>query len=157
MNNKQEHYMSQALTEAKSAFYEDEVPVGCVIVSPHGEVLAQTYNLKEKTKDACAHAELLAIKEASQKLDDWRLIGCHVYVTLEPCPMCLSALLQARIDTLYFGAYDRKGGAISLGMNMYKDSRLNHSFNVVGGIKHFECSQILSQFFRQKRDRHLSK
>lgn len=155
--NKIQNFMDIALEEAKTAFYEDEVPVGCVIVSEHGEILAQTYNLKESLNDASAHAEILAIKEASQKIGDWRLEDCSVFVTLEPCPMCLSALVQARIKNLYFGAYDRKGGALSLGINMYKDKRFNHNFNVWGGINHFNCSQILSNFFRQKRERHLSK
>lgn len=152
--NKVENYMKQALTEAQSAYHEDEVPVGCLIVSPHGEVLARTYNLKEKNNDACAHAELLAIKEAGAKIG-WRLLDCSLFVTLEPCPMCMNAMLQARIGNLYFGAYDKKGGALSLGYDFSKDDRLNHTFSVVGGVMHYGCSKMLSNYFRQKRNKPL--
>ena len=150
--NKVNHYMNLAIMEAKQAYHEDEVPIGCVIVSPHGEVLASTHNLKEQNSDACAHDELLAIKEAGKKLKGWRLIDCSLFVTLEPCPMCMSAILQARFGKLYFGAYDKKGGAISLGYNFAKDKRLNHTFSITGGIKHFELSRMLSNYFRQKRN-----
>lgn len=150
-------FMKQAFNEAQTAFYEDEVPVGCLIVSPYKEVLASTFNLKEKQNDPSAHAEILAIREAAKKLGDWRLNGCTAYVTLEPCPMCLNALLQARVKRVVFGAYDRKGGALSLGYNFHLDNRLNHSFSITGGVLHYDCSQLLSKFFRQKRDRHLSK
>ena len=145
-----DQYMAEAMLEAQVAFHEDEVPVGCLLVGPHGEVLSRTYNVKERENDACAHAEILAIREAGKKMG-WRLIDCSLFVTLEPCPMCLSAMLQARIKTLYFGAYDRKGGALSLGYNFAKDPRLNHSFAIVGGIRHFECSRLLSTYFKQKR------
>jgi tRNA(adenine34) deaminase len=151
-----DNYMQMALNLAKDAFARDEVPVGAVIVSEHGEVLAETYNLKETNNDACAHAEILAIQKSSQKLKSWRLNGCSMFVTLEPCPMCLSAILQSRIKNLYFGAYDRKGGAISLGYNFAKDERLNHKFNIYGGFKHYESSQLLSNFFRSKRKNHSS-
>lgn len=150
-------FMQNAYEEAQSAFYEDEVPVGCIIVSEHNEILASTYNLKEKNNDPCAHAEILAIQSAAKKIGDWRLVGSTVYVTLEPCPMCWSALVQARVKRVVFGAYDRKGGALSLGYNFHKDKRLNHKLEVTGGVMHFACSQLLSKFFRQKRDRHLSK
>lgn len=146
-------YMLQAYDEAKVAFHEDEVPVGCVIVSPHGEVLARSHNLKENQNDACAHAELLAIKAAGESLKGWRLNDCSLFVTLEPCPMCLSAMVQARIKHLYFGAYDRKGGAFSLGYNFPKDTRLNHTFSVVGGIRHYICSNLMSTYFKQKRNK----
>lgn len=147
-----DRHMSQALLEAKSAFHEDEVPVGCLIVSPHGETLARTYNTKEQTNDACAHAEVLAIQKAGQKVG-WRLLDCSLIVTLEPCPMCLSAMLQARIGALYFGAYDRKGGALSLGYNFAADKRLNHTFSIMGGVRHYECSSLLSTYFKQKRNK----
>lgn len=147
-----DQYMAQALEEAQSAYLEDEVPVGCLIVSPYGETLARTYNKKEQDNDACAHAEILAIQAAGKKLG-WRLVDCSLIVTLEPCPMCLSAMLQARIGALYFGAYDRKGGALSLGYNFPRDKRLNHTFSVMGGVRHYECSRMLSNYFKQKRHR----
>lgn len=146
-----ENYMNIALNMGKDAFARDEVPVGAVIVSEHGELLAEAFNLKESNNDACAHAEILAIQKASERLKSWRLLDCTLFVTLEPCPMCLSAILQSRIKNLYFGAYDRKGGALSLGYNFSKDERFNHKFNIYGGFKHFECSQLLSNFFRSKR------
>lgn len=145
--------MRLALGEAQTAFHEDEVPVGCVIVSPYGEALASSHNLKEKNHDACAHAELLAIKEAGSRLKGWRLNDCHLFVTLEPCPMCLSAMIQSRIKRLYFGAYDRKGGALSLGYDFPNDERLNHTFGVMGGIHHYQCSKLISSYFKQKRNK----
>jgi tRNA(adenine34) deaminase len=147
--------MGLALNAAEDAFHKDEVPVGAVIVSEQGEILAQTFNLKETNHDACAHAEILAIQKASSQLKSWRLNNCSIFVTLEPCPMCMSAILQSRIKNLYFGAYDRKGGSLSLGYNFHKDDRLNHKFNIYGGLKHIECSRILSRFFKQKRQKHL--
>lgn len=143
--------MEEALKEAERAYKEDEVPIGAVIVDEKGTIVARAHNKKEHHNNPCGHAEVLAIIEASQKLKSWRLTNCSLYVTLEPCPMCLNAMVQARIKSLYFGAYDAKGGAISLNYNFYKDKRLNHNFNVVGGMKHFECSKILSGFFREKR------
>jgi tRNA(adenine34) deaminase len=101
--------------------------------------------------DVTAHAEILAIKKASEKIKSWRLNNCSIIVTLEPCPMCLSAILQARIANLYFGAYDKKGGALSLGYTFHKDFRLNHRFNVYGGFRHLECAKILTDYFKTKR------
>ena len=143
--------MNLAREEANKAFGQDEVPVGAVIIGPDGKLLASQHNLKEQLKDPTAHAEIYAIREASKNLDNWRLEGCSIFVTLEPCPMCLHALMQARIKNLYFGAYDKKGGSLSLGYNFHKDSKLNHTFNVTGGLKHKECSELLSTFFKQKR------
>jgi len=143
--------MGLALEEADRAYKKDEVPIGAVIVSKSQGVLAKSHNLKESNFDPCGHAELLAITKAGAAQNNWRLTDCTLFVTLEPCPMCLSALVQARIKTLVFGAYDKKGGALSLGYNLHRDSRLNHQFNVVGGVKHYECSDILSTFFREKR------
>ncbi|MCK5882804.1 MAG: tRNA adenosine(34) deaminase TadA [Bacteriovoracaceae bacterium] len=147
-------HMDSALTEAERAFSMDEVPIGAVIVDPHGRVLVETHNLKECNNNPLGHAELIAIREASEQVKNWRLENCTLYVTLEPCPMCLAAMVQSRIGRLVFGAYDPKGGAISLGYNLHKDMRLNHSFEVIGGIKHHSCSKILSKFFRQKRSRY---
>jgi tRNA(adenine34) deaminase len=143
--------MDEALLEAEKAFKEDEVPIGAVIVDNTGAILSRTHNKKEKSYNPCGHAEILAITEASKKIGNWRLLNCSVFVTLEPCPMCLSAMIQARIGTLYFGAYDSKGGSLSLNYNFYKDQKLNHSFPVIGGLRHFECSKLLSDFFKLRR------
>lgn len=153
MHNFEEYkwMMSVAMDEAYKAYSIDEVPIGAAIVDDSGNVLSQTHNEKENNHDPCGHAEILAIREACKKRGNWRLSGCTIFVTLEPCPMCLSALVQARIDKLVFAAYDPKGGAISLNYNLYKDKRLNHNFSVVGGVGHFEASKILSRFFREKR------
>lgn len=144
-------FMNIALEEAYKASFYDEVPVGCLIVSPDGKILSRTHNKKEKDYDATSHAEVLAIREAGQITKSWRLEGCTAYVTLEPCPMCLSALLQSRVSRVVFGAYDTKGGSLSLGYHFQNDKRMNHTFNVIGGVNHFKCSQILSNFFKQKR------
>lgn len=151
-----DHYMCLALQEASEAFAKDEVPVGAVIVTDKGEAISVAHNQKEKDNLVTAHAEILAIQKAATLLQGWRLENCDLYVTLEPCPMCLSAISQSRIRNVYFGAYDIKGGSLSLGYNMHKDERLNHSFNIYGGFRHLECSKIVSDFFRQKRGRHNS-
>ncbi|WP_127715392.1 nucleoside deaminase [Halobacteriovorax sp. HLS] len=146
-----EWLMSKAIDEAYKAYGVDEVPIGALVVDENGNILSQSHNLKESVNDPCGHAEILAIREACEKKGSWRLNNCTIFVTLEPCPMCLSALVQSRIGRLVFGAYDSKGGAISLNYNLYKDKRLNHNFDVIGGVMHFETSQILSKFFREKR------
>lgn len=143
--------MRIALEEAEKAHWANEVPVGAVIMSASGEILARTHNLKEETHNPCGHAEILAIQEAAKNLRTWRLEGCTLFVTLEPCPMCLAALVQARINQVVFGAYDPKGGALSLGYALHRDKRLNHRFGMVGGILHYECSRLLSIFFRERR------
>ena len=142
--------MKMALEEACKASAKDEVPVGAILVSPEGEVLAKAHNQKEIENDPLGHAEILVLREAAKKVENWRLEGCILYVTLEPCPMCLAAMIQARIKGLVFGAYDKKGGAISLNYNLYKDQRLNHNFFVLGGVKHLDCSNTLTLFFKEK-------
>lgn len=149
-----DNYMMMAINLGKDAIMKGEVPVGALIVSEHGEVLAEAFNLKENSFDTTAHAEILAIREASKNIKSWRLNNCSLFVTLEPCPMCMSAILQARIKNLYFGAYDKKGGAASLGYNFSKDNRLNHKLNLYGGYRHFECSQMISNFFKTRRKNH---
>lgn len=144
-------FMSMALEQAELAYKAQEVPVGAVLVSPQGEVLSKHYNLKESHFNPTAHAELLVMTEAAKKLQNWRLTDCVLYVTLEPCPMCLTGMVQSRIKQCVFGAYDPKGGALSLGYHLHSDKRLNHQFSIIGGIKHFECSRILSQFFKERR------
>ncbi len=144
-------HMQTALKEAEKAYKMNEVPIGAVLVDPSGNVLSTKHNIKEINHNPLGHAELLCIREGTEKLENWRLENCTLYVTLEPCPMCLSALQQTRIKSLYFGAYDLKGGAISLGHNLHNDKRLNHQFGIYGGLMHFECSQLLSSFFKEKR------
>lgn len=148
-------YMKIALQEAKEAAYLDEVPVGAVIVSANNEILSIARNNKEANNDPCGHAEIIAIREAAKKIKSWRLLDSTLYVSLEPCPMCLAAMVQARIGRLVFGAYDPKGGAISLGYLLFKDKRLNHNFSIVGGALHYESSKLLSDFFRSKRTRYI--
>lgn len=143
--------MSLAYEQAQIASWNGEVPVGAIIVSDDGKIISQACNQKEKDFDPTGHAEILAIRDAGIQNQAWRLTGHSMFVTLEPCPMCLSALLQARVDHLYFGAYDPKGGALSLGYQFQKDQRLNHQFKVTGGIQHYKCSQLLSNFFKQRR------
>lgn len=144
-------FMTMALEQAELAYKAQEVPVGAILVSPEGEVLAKHYNLKETHFNPTAHAEMLTLVDGAKKLQNWRLSDCVLYVTLEPCPMCLTAMVQSRIKKCVFGAYDAKGGALSLGYHLHQDKRLNHQFSIMGGIKHFECSKILSQFFRERR------
>jgi len=142
--------MRKALEEAQKAFDKDEVPVGAVIVR-EGEIIAAAHNCREISKDATAHAEILAIKEACEALGGWRLIDCDMYVTLEPCVMCSGAILQARIERLYIGTMDPKGGAAGSTLNLFEDYHFNHRTEVVKGILEEECSQILKDFFKRKR------
>ncbi len=143
--------MDEALIEAEKAYRSDEVPIGAVIVDSKGTILARAHNIKEHSSNPCGHAEILAIIHAGEKINNWRLTNCTLFVTLEPCPMCMGAIVQARLSRLVFGAYDKKGGAVSLNYNLYKDKRLNHNFEIVGGLKHYESSKLLSRFFKEKR------
>ncbi len=144
-------FMNIALEEAELAYKAGEVPVGAVLVSPDGTIISKQYNLKESHFNPTAHAEILCLSEAGKKNQSWRLTDCTLYVTLEPCPMCLSAMVQSRIKQCFFGAYDSKGGALSLGFYHHQDKRFNHQLSVIGGLKHFECSRLLSQFFKERR------
>ena len=150
-NHIHEWNMSKALDEAYKANRNDEVPIGAVLVNSDNQIIAEGHNKKEKNHDPCGHAEIITLRKSGDYLKNWRLKGCSLYVTLEPCPMCLAAMIHARIDRLIFGAYDNKGGAISLSYNLYKDTRLNHVFSIVGGIRHYECSKLISLFFKKKR------
>lgn len=145
-----EFFMKKALEEAQKAFDEDEVPVGAVIVR-NGEIIAAAHNNRELSKDATAHAEILAIREACEKLDGWRLLDCDMYVTLEPCVMCSGAIFQARIERLYIGTMDPKGGAAGSTLNLFEDYHFNHKTEVTKGILETECSQVLKNFFKRKR------
>ena len=145
-----EHFMRQALAQAREALGEDEVPVGAVIV--HGErMIAAAHNQREQLKDPTAHAEVLAITQATQFFSDWRLEECTMFVTLEPCLMCAGAILQARIPRLVFGATDPKAGAVTSLFEVLNDPRLNHRVEVRGGVMAAECGSLLSEFFQGKR------
>ena len=142
--------MLRAIELAKLATETDDVPVGCVIVK-NGEIIAEASNMKEKENDATKHAEMVAISNATKVLNNWWLEDCEVYVTLEPCPMCAGAMINARIKALYFGAYDPKTGAAGSRVNLLKEDLFNHNINVKGGIMQNECSSLLSEFFKKKR------
>lgn len=145
-------YMQKALDLAKIAMEQDEVPIGCIIVNPTtSEIIAGSYNLCQHTEDATSHAEIKAIQSACKKLGTNRLRGLDMYVTLEPCTMCAAAISFSRIENLYFGASDSKGGAVISGVRFFEQSTCHHRPNVQGGILETECSQLLKSFFRQKR------
>ncbi len=145
-----EIYLRRALREAELAFAEDEVPVGAVIVHG-GQVIASARNGREQLRDPTAHAEMVAITQAAAALESWRLDDCTLYVTLEPCPMCAGAILQARIPTVVFGALDPKAGAVTSLYKLLSDARLNHRCEVISGLLAEECGEILTRFFVGKR------
>ena len=145
-----EEYMSEALREAENAAELGEVPVGCVIVRD-GKVIARAGNRRENGKCALDHAEIIAIEKACRSLGGWRLPGCTLYVTLEPCPMCAGAIINSRIENLYFGAYDKKSGCAGSVINLFESGMFNHNVNVTGGITEDKCASILTEFFRELR------
>jgi tRNA(adenine34) deaminase len=143
--------MGLALEEAKKALVAGEVPIGAVITYK-GEIIARGHNLKETYQDPTAHAEMVVIREAAKKLQSWRLDDCTLYVTLEPCPMCAGAIVQARIPTLVYGATDLKAGAVESVVNLVQHKLLNHQAEVLAGVREEECKQILQDFFQLKRN-----
>lgn len=143
-------FMTLAIKQAKIAAKMDEVPVGCVIVKD-GEVIAKAHNSKEKKNCANFHAEMVAIERATKKLNNWYLEGCELYVTLEPCIMCSGAIINSRLKSVYFGAYDPKAGAVESLYSILSDKRLNHTVEFQGGIMEKECALLLSDFFKEKR------
>ena len=145
-----DHYMALALAQAEAARAVDEVPVGALIVR-EGSVLAAAHNQREQLHDPTAHAEMIAITQAAAALGSWRLEGCTLYVTLEPCPMCAGAILQARLSKIVFGAEDPKAGAVRSCYQLLSDARMNHSAEVVGGVMSESCGKILTDFFTEKR------
>ena len=147
-----EWYMELALEEARKAQEEGEVPVGAVAVY-EGEVLARAHNRKETWNDPTAHAEILAIREAARKLGRWRLYGVCLYVTMEPCPLCAGAMVQARISTLVFGCRDPKAGACGSVFSIVQNERLNHWVEVISGVREAECAHLLRTFFQELRER----
>ena len=143
-------YMHRALQEAEQAFAEAETPVGAVIVR-EGRIIASAHNQREQLRDPTAHAEMIAITQAAQSLESWRLEGCAIYVTLEPCAMCAGALLQARVPLVVYGAADSKAGAVDSVFRLLSDARLNHRAQIVGGVMAGPCGDLLTRFFRQQR------
>lgn len=144
-------FMKRALELAKLAAEEGEVPVGAVVVKKStGEIIGEGRNMREYKKNALAHAEIIAINQACKKLGGWRLPQCAIYVTLEPCPMCCGAIINSRIDDVYFGAYDFKAGSAESVQKMFC-LPYNHKPNVYGGIMENECSLLLKDFFRELR------
>jgi tRNA(adenine34) deaminase len=143
-------FMRLALQEAQQAIEEDEVPVGAVIAH-QGRVVASAHNQREQLRDPTAHAEMIAITQAAESLSSWRLTDCTLYVTLEPCPMCAGAILQARIPQLVYGAGDPKAGAVDTLYQLVTDSRLNHQVEVTAGVLASPCSELLTSFFAKQR------
>ena len=143
-------YMELAFKEAQKAFQEDEVPVGCVIVKDE-KVIAKAHNKKEKKNSALFHAEIECINKATKKLNNWNLKGCEMYITLEPCMMCTGAIINSRIDKVYFGCKDPKGGSLVSNIKIKDIKMLNHYPEIEEGIMEKECSEILKQFFKNKR------
>ena len=144
-----DHFMHEALKEARKADKKNEIPIGAVIVR-NGEIISRAYNTREKTKNSTAHAEILAISKACRKLDNWRLLDCDIFVTIEPCLMCLGALFNARIQGLYFGAENNSNGNIKL---EELGQVQNHKLKVVGGIMEAECRELMSKFFKKQQAR----
>ena len=145
-------FMKVAIAQAKIAQDKDEVPIGACIVQ-NGKVIAKAHNLMEKTQDATAHAEVLAIKKACKKLKSWRLDDCELYVTIEPCAMCAGAIVNARIKQVYFGAYEQKSGCAISKYNVLLDSGLNHSTQFFGGVEEEICKNLIKNYFKGKRVR----
>ena len=142
--------MEQAIIEARKASELGEVPVGAIIVYK-GDIIARAHNLRENRNNALAHAEIIVIDEACKKLNSWRLDHCELYVTLEPCPMCAGAIINSRIDTVYFGAYDSKGGACGSVTDLFAKGSFNHSPTLYGGIMEEACEEVLKDFFKKLR------
>ncbi|HEC2153188.1 TPA: nucleoside deaminase [Staphylococcus delphini] len=145
-----QYYMSIALEEARKAAKKGEVPIGAVVVKDE-KIIARAHNLRETDQSPTAHAEHLAMERAAEALGTWRLEGCTLYVTLEPCVMCAGTIVMSRVDTVVFGAMDPKGGCIGSLMNLVQDARMNHRATVVSGVLAYSCGEILRQFFKALR------
>ena len=147
-----EKFMKAALAQAKKAAAIDEVPIGCVIVY-EGKIIARGYNKRNKEKNTLSHAEMNAIRKASKYLGDWRLEGCTMYITLEPCPMCAGAIVQARVDRVVIGSMNAKAGCAGSVLNLLQMQQFNHQVEITQGVLEEECSEMLSSFFRELRKR----
>ena len=150
MKEEKNKFMYAALKEAIKSYSKEEIPVGAVIVKD-GKIIARGHNLKETKKDTTNHAEIIAIRKASKKIKSWRLTGCTMYVTLEPCTMCAGALIQARLDKVVIGTMDEKTGACGSVLNIIEDYKFNHKVEIEKGVMEKECKAILQQFFRELR------
>ena len=147
-----DHYMSIALELAREAGADGEAPVGCVVVGPDGEIIGRGRNRRERDKSATAHAEIEAINAACASLGDWRLRGCAMYVTLEPCPMCAGAVIMSRIDKVFFGARDGVTGSCGSVFNLFMEP-YGHSTQIIGGVLADECSTLMTGFFKGLREK----
>ena len=151
MNNKEhEKWMKAALKEAINAFKNNEVPIGAIIVHDN-KIIGRGYNQRELLNDPTAHAEIIALTSAANTLESWRLEGCKIYVTKEPCPMCAGAIMNARMELVVFGTYDESAGCCGSLYQICRDPRFNHQVNVKGGVLKTECSNIIKEFFNIKR------
>ena len=148
--DKYEVYMLEALKEAELAALEDEVPIGCVIVKDD-QIIARAHNQRDKSNNPLGHAETIAIKKASEILNDWQLVGTELYVTIEPCLMCAGAIIQSRIGKVIYGAPDLKGGAFGSSLNVLDAKNINHRPEVIGGVLESECTTIIKNYFKSKR------
>jgi len=150
-----EKYMKEAIKQAKKAEVIDEVPIGCVILSTDklsgDKIIARGYNKRNSQKNTLAHAEIIAINKASKVIGDWRLEGCTMYITLEPCPMCAGAIIQARIDRVVIGSMNPKAGCAGSVMNLLQEEGFNHKADITYGVCEEECSELLTGFFRKLR------
>lgn len=147
-----EYWMQEAIKEAKIAESKGEVPIGAVIVNGD-TIIGRGHNLRESTLDGTAHAEMIAIREASNYLQAWRLLNCRLYVTLEPCPMCAGAIVQSRIDHVIYGATDPKAGCAGTLMNLLQEPRFNHITQVTSHVLQTQCGELLTNFFRDLRNK----
>ncbi|ACL70825.1 tRNA adenosine(34) deaminase TadA [Halothermothrix orenii] len=145
-----EDFMELALEEARKALALEEVPIGAVVVC-NGEIVGSGHNLKETENDPTAHAEIVAIRDAARKLSSWRLNECQLYVTIEPCPMCAGAIMQARLQRVVYGAVDPKAGVAGSLYNLLQDNRFNHTVELKSGVLAAECRQIIKDFFSELR------
>ena len=150
------YFMGEALRQAARAYEKEETPIGAVVVQ-EGRILARAFNQVELLKDATAHAEMLAITQAEEALGDWRLTGCTLYVTKEPCPMCAGAIVHVRLARVVFGASDARGGAAGSALNLLQFPTLNHRCEITAGVREPECRALLQSFFAEQRERQSSK
>jgi len=146
-----EDYMKRAIDEAKKAGQNGEVPIGAILVAENGEVLSSAYNRTISLSDPSAHAEMLVMREAGNKIKNYRLLNTILYVTVEPCIMCMGAVIHARIKSVVFGTYDPKGGAAGSLYNFAEDKRLNHRTLIISGICEEECRSLMQEFFKKRR------
>lgn len=155
LSNQDEFWMREAIAEAKKAERLGEVPIGAVVVK-EGVLIGRGHNLRETQHNPISHAEIIAIQQASQVLDAWRLLDCTLYVTLEPCPMCAGAIVQSRIKRVVFGTHDPKAGCAGTLMNLLQEPRFNHETELTGNVLQEECADLLTQFFRALRSQRKS-